>query len=455
MTTGTIIIIALATIAIIVTTAIIASRMARNKAMAQVSALSSEKELLLRQISEGKDEFATRLAESRHEASLQREEMKTDFQRQLDDKDKSYQKQLEEQTENYRHRLAEQSEQFKTQMELFRSQLRNDTQELLQKRQEELTKAGATSMDNIVKPLNERLQEMQQALDNTKKEGESNTTRIETSIQRMFEQTHVLGDKAEKLSEALRSKGKVQGDWGESILEEILEASGMQPGVHYETQKNYQDDEGNNQRPDVIIHCPDQRDVVVDSKVTLTDYYNYTMASTEEEMQAAARSNLQSVKKHVEELSRKHYASLSGNLQKMMLMFIPNEGSYLLALRQDSNLLNWAYEKNVIIVNQTSLMLTLHLIDALWKNVNQEKNAQKIFDLATLLYDRICDFTTEFSKIDRSLLSAHESYTNARNKLQENNGHNIIRSLEGLKDLGTKKSKKSLDDTVISQASLE
>lgn len=404
----------------VVLTAFLASKMARQKAESRISVLEKEKEMLAGQLDDSKSEFTSRLTEAKEDAARQREELRA---------------------------------QFEKQMELFRSQLKNDTQELLQKRQDELTKTGCTSMDAIVKPLNERLREMQEALDKTKQEGENNTTRIQTSIENMFRQTNSLGEKAEKLSEALRSKGKVQGDWGESILEEILQASGMQPGIHYECQKNYQDETGSNQRPDVIVHCPDQRDIIVDSKVSLTDYYNYTMASSDEEMQAAERGNLQSVKKHVEELAHKNYSNLDGNLQKMMLMFIPNEGSYLLALRQDSNLLNWAYDRNVIIVNQTSLMLTLHLIDALWKNANQEKNAVRIFDLATLLYDRICDFTKEFNKIDLSLQNAHDSYVNAKSKLAENGGHNIIRSLENLKDLGQKKSKKSLDSSVIDSGS--
>ena len=419
-------------------TVFIVSRMTRQKAESKIQALEKERDMLVSQLTDSRSELTARLAEAKADAARQREELKEDFRKQMDDSE-----------DGFRRQLAAQSAQFEKQMELFRDQLKNDTHELLKKRQEELTETGRSSMDAIVKPLNDRLQEMQNVLDKTKLEGENNTTRITTSIENMFRQTNALGEKAEKLSEALRSKGKVQGDWGESILEEILQASGMQSGIHYECQKNYQDAEGNNQRPDVIVHCPDKRDVIVDSKVTLTDYYKYTMATTEEELLAAERGNLQSVKKHVEELARKNYSNLDGNLQKMMLMFIPNEGSYLLALKQDSNLLNWAYERNVVIVNQTSLMLTLHLIDALWKNAGQEKNIVKIFDAATLLYDRVCEFTREFGKIEQSLRDAHDSYVNAKNKLTENGGHSVIRSLESLKDLGLKKSKKSLDSTVI------
>lgn len=418
-------------LAAVAITAFIVSKIARHKAEARVAALETEKKMIVAQLEDSKSELVSRLTELR------------------EDKDRQYQRQISDLTEQHRIQMNAQADQFAKQMELFRSQLRDDTQELLKKRQEELTETGCSSMDAIVKPLNERLREMHDVLEKTKREGESNTTRIQTSIENMFRQTNTLGEKADKLSEALRSKGKVQGDWGESILEEILQASGMQSGIHYECQKNYQDEEGNNLRPDVIVHCPDQRDVVIDSKVSLTGYYDYTMASTEEEAALAERNNLNSVKKHVEELSRKRYAGLDSSLQKMMLMFIPNEGSYLLALKQDSNLLNWAYERNVIIVNQTSLMLTLHLIDALWKNANQEQNAVRIFDLATLLYDRICDFTRDFGKIDLSLQSAHDSYVSAKNRLTENGGHNIFRSLESLKDLGQKKSKKSLDGTVI------
>ncbi len=435
-------------VVVVISAAFIASTMIRQRTKVQISALSKEKEMLERQLAESKDDMVLRLAEAREEAANQKDELRADFQRQMEEKEAACQKQLADMAAEYRRQTEVQSEQFKHQMELFRDQLKNDTQELLQKRQEELTKTGSSAMDAIVKPLNERLKEMREALDKTSTDNLRNSTDIQASIRQMFEHTNALGDKTDKLSEALRSKGKVQGDWGESILEEILQSSGMQAGIHYETQKNFQDDDGRNLRPDVIIHCPDNRDIIVDSKVSLTDYYNYTMASSDDEAQAAAKANCQSVRKHVEELSRKQYPALDGNLQKMMLMFIPNEGSYLLALRCDSNLLNWAYGKNVIIVNQTSLMLTLHLIDALWKNVNQEKNALRIFDLATLLYDRISDFTTEFHNIEKSLRNAEEAYSKARGKLSGNGGHNVFHALGDLKDLGNRKAKKQLDTDV-------
>ena len=420
------VIIAIVVLVAIALTAFVATKIANGKSGSKISALEKEKEILERQ-----------LCESKEQAEARKAEIRTDFQRQLNEKDAAY-----------RQMMAEQDESYRKQMELFRDQLKNDTQEILQKRQDELTKTGSSTMDAIVKPLNERLKEMREALDKTNSTSLRNTTDIQASIRQMFEHTNALGDKTEKLSEALRSKGKVQGDWGENILEEILQASGMRPGTHYDTQKNFQDEEGRNLRPDVIIHCPDQRDIVVDSKVSLTDYYNYTMATSDDEAQAAAKANCQSVRRHVEELSRKQYPSLDGNLQKMVLMFIPNEGSYLLALRYDNDLLNWAYGKNVIIVNQTSLMLTLHLIDALWKNANQEKNAQKIFDLATLLYDRISDFTNECGNIEKSLRNASEAYYKARNKLSGNGGHNVFHTLGELKDLGNRKAKKTLNTDV-------
>jgi len=333
-------------------------------------------------------------------------------------------------------RLAMQQQQER-QMELFRQQLLHETQQLLLQRQEELRSGNRTEMGDIVRPLRESLSEMR------------------LQLHTMTERALRLSDATTALTDAMRSNGKVQGDWGENILETILENSGMQLGVHYETQASQVNEAGQTQRPDVIVHCPGARDIIIDSKVSLTAYSSYISAHDKAEADQYEKENYDSLRRHVDELARKDYAKLDQKNLPQVLMFVPNEGSYILALRHDPSLGQKAFNRGVVILTPTNLMLTLELVSALWVNERKEKNVEKILATATTLYEKFCAFSDCFTNIHTSLEKAQGSYTEALRYLTTGKG-NVVRQVEGLKELGIKYNKsKAIDAQLIDNESEE
>lgn len=257
----------------------------------------------------------------------------------------------------------------------------------------------------------------------------------------MQEKTQKLGEDAKHLTEALSSNGKVQGDWGEQMLETILQNSGLQEGINYETQISVADENNKQKRPDVIVHCPDGRDVIIDSKVSLTAYLSYISAKNDEERDAAAKENLKSIKKHIDELVKKDYSKQINNAMptcsaiSTVLMFIPNEGSYVLAMESDKNLANDAFKRGILLLNPTNLMLALNIVSQLWNIQNQEDHCKKIIDHAGVLYEKFCTFTNNFIDVGEKLAGSVDAFTKAKRALNEGPG-NIVKRLDELKTLG-------------------
>lgn len=341
----------------------------------------------------------------------------------------------------HQQQLEAQREQLMQQFDLFRDQLKSETQEVLWHRQKELEKENADQMEDIVRPLHENLEKMQKALLDSRVDAATKSARFEEQLKAMTERTMSLGDAANALTQAMKSNGKVQGDWGEQILETILENSGLQRGINYEVQAATTTEEGRSLRPDVIVHCPGgMRDIVIDSKVSLTAYSNYITAADGESAAQYEKENYDSVRKHVDELARKNYGKLDQKNLQQVLMFVPNEGSYILALRHDPALGQWAFNRGVVILTPTNLMLTLELVSALWVNEKKEKNVEMILATANTLYEKFSSFTGDMEAMRNALNKAQAAYDEAARHLSIGPA-NVVKQVENLKNLGIKYNK--------------
>ena len=248
---------------------------------------------------------------------------------------------------------------------------------------------------------------------------------------------------AQNLTNALKGENKTQGNWGEIVLERILEESGLREGMEYETQGHYKGAEGNRLHPDVVIHLPQDKDIVIDSKVSLVAYERFMSAKNTDEKAVALKQHLASLNAHVKGLSEKRYEKLEGiNTLDFVLLFMPIEGAFLLALEQDGTFYSKAYEKNIMIVSPSTLLVTLRTIEHIWRTERQEQNAQEIAKQAEALYDKFVAFVEDLTKIGDQIGKTQESYEKALNKLSVGNG-NLVRRVKNMRKLGLKP-KKSL-----------
>ena len=320
------------------------------------------------------------------------------------------------------------------------------SEEVLRKRQDELDKANRETLTAMVRPVREDLQKMQQSMVDARMSSASQHATLDKTIESLSLFAHDMAQKTADLTRALQAGGKMQGDWGEQLLASILEGSGLRPGEEFETQASVKDNEGNNLRPDVIVHCPGGRNIIIDSKVSLTAYLNYNAAHTPEEAEAAKKDNLRSIRTHIDELERKHYDQLVPGALPQVLMFIPNEGSYILALRTDPQIGQYAYRKHIILINPTNLMLSLQMIYNLWQTERQNKNTERVMKQAAELYDKFAVFCEKFNRIRQDIDGLRTHADDALNTLSAGRG-NIVRRLESLKQLGVTP-KKQIDENL-------
>lgn len=322
--------------------------------------------------------------------------------------------------------------------------------EQLAAKQAALQEHNRAQFDELMRPIKEQFAEFRRSMEETKTQGEVNkkelqstfasTMRLfqqqqELAVKAMREQTERIGSDAANLTRALKGDSKVQGDWGEMVLESMLEGSGLRRGEQYFIQECTVDDEGNRLRPDVIIRFPEGRSVVVDSKVSLTAYASAVAAEDEAAQERFIREHLRSVRSHVDELARKKYDDAVRDAIGYVLMFMPIESSYIAAVKADPTITQYAYNKRVIIISPSNLMMSLQLAYNLWQYDRQGKNVEKTVRLATDLYDKVAGFSETFFDIEAQLDKLRQSFDTAKNRLYEGNG-NVMRRLEALKELG-------------------
>lgn len=338
-------------------------------------------------------------------------------------------------SEHLTERLELQSGEVARMQQTFKSEFENLANRLLEEKSEKFTRQNQTNIGNLLKPLQERIVEFEKKVETTYHQESRERFSLQKELNRMFELNRTLSEQADNLTRALKTDSRKQGNWGEFLLERILESSGLVDGVHYRKQYSVADSEGALRRPDVVILLPEDRHVVVDAKVSLTAYERYFSAKDTDESARALRDHLQSVRHHVDELAPKHYERLFDQSPDFVLMFIPVEPAYALALMEDTELFTDAFRKNVILVSVSSLLATLRVIDAMWRLEKQNRNAAEIVRQGSLLYDKFVAFTEDLQSLGHKLEGARAGYDQAMNKLTQGKG-NLVRKAEQMKDLG-------------------
>lgn len=345
---------------------------------------------------------------------------------------------------------------LETQLKELREQKVELTQELRESFQSvateiirERTKDLNERAEETLKPLRDDLQRFGKQVSETYQEESRERFSLKNEIKSLVERSQAISEETTNLTKALRGDSKVQGDWGEMILERILERSGLRKDEEYFVQETLRDETGKlittednrgGLRPDVIVRYPNSGAMVIDSKVSLTAYSRYLSADTDEVRAMALREHLQSIRKHIDELSRKKYEEHVSGAANFVMLFIPNEPAYSLALSHEPNLWEEAYAKNVVLINGTNLIAALRMAQDMWQRERQERNIQLILEKATGLYDKFATFTETFLEVGKKLQSASSAFDQARGQLSEGRG-NLVRRVEQLKELGVKTNK--------------
>ena len=343
--------------------------------------------------------------------------------------------------EKEREHRAEDSAKIKEMQEKHFAQFRNLAGEIMEQNAGKLKDTNRESMDGILKPLREQLENLGKAVTHTNETAAGHKASLESAIKAMMEKTESLGRDAENLTLALRGNTKKQGDWGEMILERMLEESGLRKGEEYFVQENHKTEDGRDVRPDVVIRFPDSRCVVVDSKVSLTAYALYSAAEKEEDRKNYLDAHVASVRKHIDELAGKDYSSIVEGTISYVLMFMPNEASYMAALQHSSELPMEAYRRRIILISPTNLLMALQLAYNLWQKERQTRNVEKIFDRATKLYEKMCLVQDSLEKVGKGIEQAQNAYTKACDQLYRGRG-NYARQLDDLRSMGISPAKR-------------
>ena len=340
-------------------------------------------------------------------------------------------------------------QQLRTQMENIdstRKQLKiefeNMAQQILENKSKTFSEATEKNLDILLKPLKEKIQTFEKSVDEKYSNEAKERHALKSEIERLISLNDRMATETSSLTQALRGDSKVQGDWGELVLERILEASGLREGFEYSIQKSHNNDEGDRFRPDIIINLPDNKHIIVDSKVSIKAYDIYRLSETEESKTKAINEHLKSIEKHIDDLGDKHYSKLKGvNSPELVFMFIPIEPAYLLAMHSDAELSTRAWKKGVAIVTATTLLTSLKTVASIWRLEKQNRNALEIAQEGAKLYDKFVGFLEDFEKIGNTLEQGQKQYSMAMGKLKDGPG-NVFRKMELLRELGASPNKK-------------
>ena len=325
--------------------------------------------------------------------------------------------------------------------EALTNQFKNLANEILEDKSKRFTEQNAASLDAILKPLQTKLTEFKEQVSNTYGNEARERHALKSEIERLANLNLKMSDETRSLTQALKGDSKVQGDWGELVLESILESSGLRKGEEYVVQDSHTQSDGSRLQPDVVIKLPEGKSLVVDSKVSITAYARHTEATDEDLAEKELAAHIQSLRQHIQGLSGKNYSSLYGiGSVDFVLMFVPIEPAFLLALKTAPNLYQEALTKNIVLVCPSTLMATLRTVAHLWRQDHQNRNALEIAKQCGNLYDKFVGFVDDLEKLGQRLDQAQTSYHDAFNKLKTGKG-NLIRSAEKVRELGVKPSK--------------
>lgn len=359
-----------------------------------------------------------------------------------------------EEIKHLKEKLEELSSSKKEDETRLKETFKNLANQILENNSEKFKKQNKEQIGDLLSPLGKELEQFKNKVEQTNKEHIQRNSALTEKIRSLESLNIKLSQDAINLTNALKGDSKTQGDWGEIQLEVLLEKSGLMDGVHFSTQGGYKDEEGKIKKPDFIVHLPENKHLIIDSKVSLTAYEAYYNADDEAHKEIALKKHIDSIRNHFNELSGKNYPSLYGiNAPDHVLMFVPIEPALMLALHQDQRIYLDALDKNIVLLSTSTLLATLSTIASIWKQEDQKRNVLEIAKEGGLLYDKFEGFISDLLTVGNSLKNSQESYEKAMNKLVEGRG-NIIKKVENLKSLGAK-TKKSLPQKIVDRASFE
>lgn len=442
-------------------------RLEATKAEAQQQLETLKKEAS-EQLEATKKEASEQLAKTKAEAQQQLEALKNEASEQLEatkkeasdllaktkaEAEAQQQKALAEKDAAWNDIMKGQEQRFNETMARMSEQMKNATADMLKDRQKEFADSSNQQLGQIVNPLRETIDKMKQTMaDTTLKQTEMSSV-LKDNIERSMQQAMAAKKSAEELANALKHGSKVQGDWGEAVLDELLTSQGLVRGIHYDTQAVIRDAQGNTVhtddgatlRPDVILHLDQRREVIIDSKVSLTAFLDYANADNEADRQRFLKTHIDSLQKHVKELSTKDYSAYVQPPKVRMdyvIMFVPHTGALWTALNAQPDLWRKAMEQNVFIADEQTLFAALRIISLTWTQIRQAENHEQVYRLANEMLDRVGQFMKKFTAIDRALKSATAAYDDANRKLQPS-GQSILQTCAKLQKLGAKQSDKN------------
>lgn len=354
------------------------------------------------------------------------------------------------QNDNLERKLNEQKEELEKLQEKFTAEFENLANKILDTKSEKFTKQNKENLDLILKPLQEKIATFEKRVEDTHKESIDRHAMLRQQIIGLKELNEQMSKEATNLTKALKGDSKLQGNWGELVLERVLEKSGLEKDREYFVQTSFTNEDGKRVLPDVVLHLPDNKKMIIDSKVSLVAYERFVNEEEDDAKAQFLKEHINSLKKHIEQLSAKNYQDIYKiESPDFVLLFVPIEPAFAVAINHDSGLYNWAFEKNIVIVTPTTLLATLRTIDSMWNNEKQQQNALEIATQAGALYDSFTSLTDELIKVGKQIGTVQGTYETAMKKLTGRG--NLITRVERLKKLGAKASK-NIDQKLLKRA---
>ena len=408
-------------------------------------ALNNQLATIKEQIQIDKSNFEKQLSETNKEKESIRTE-KDSLAIQLSKKEVDF--------DNLWERNKEQKEEVEKLQEKFTKEFENLANKILEEKSNKFTEQNKENMKNILSPLQDKIQLFEKKVEDTHKESIDYHAALRQQILGLREMNEQMSKETVNLTKALKGDSKMQGNWGELVLERVLEKSGLEKDREYYVQQSHTNDDGQRVYPDVVINLPDGKKMIVDSKVSLTAYEKYINEEEDIIKNGYLKEHVSSIKRHVEQLGEKNYHDLYQiESPDFVLLFIPIEPAFAIALNEDVTLYNKAFEKNIVIVTPSTLLATLRTIDSMWANQKQQENAFEIARQAGALYDKFEGFVADLIRVGKKIEESKVEYQGAMNKLVEGKG-NLITSVEKLKKMGAK-AKKSLPDSILKRSGVE
>lgn len=347
---------------------------------------------------------------------------------------------LTETTKNLKEQLLHQKEDLTKLQDKFSLQFENLAQQILDKNAAKFTAMNKDNIDQVLQPLREKISLFEKKVGETHENFIKGHAELGMQLKQLHDNNIKIADEAKSLTEALRGSSKTQGNWGELVLERVLEKSGLTKGMEYEVQQRMKNEEGKVQLPDVIVYLPNEKKMIIDSKVSLRAYESYVNAENETDKSNFLKAHIAAVQKHVKDLSEKKYEDLHGNeTPDFVLLFIPIEPALYLAQNHDPHFFYTAFQQNILLVSPTTLLATLRTVDMIWNNEKQQQNAQEIAKHASNLYDKFASLLEELQLLGNRISSTQSKYEDAMKKLTGK--QNLVKDIQHLKTLGVSSKK--------------